>query len=781
MIKTGSETLRPVRTTDIADLTDCDREPIHIPGSVQPHGVLVAVAGEDWVVEQISWNAQAVFSVEPAKMLGAALEMFLGKAEVASLRRIAGSRDIDDIPCYLHPVDLGGKIWERTMHRHEGMIMLEFESWEETPARGEHDIYSALRTAIAQFDSATSLGAFCQAAADGIREFAGFDRVMVYRFLEDGSGQVFAESRREDIEPFLGLHYPASDIPQQARLLFYKSWLRLLPDTNCEPVRMLASPGVTVPLDMSFTAIRSVSPVHMEYLRNMGVLASMSISIREGGRLWGLFACHHYARRYVPHGSRVACEILAQIVTMQVGAKERLEHEDYRIKLAAANERMITGMARIDEIETALVEFSRGMLAEMKADGAAVSFAGSWYTAGKVPGRDGLERLNAWLDREPSRVFHTCDMDKVESGVGLSAATGAGVLAVRLTDNEPNYILWFRGEYLHSVSWAGDPSKSYDGDRLNPRKSFALWTEEVRGRAKPWLQVEVEAATALGRGISAITSAEAMREANEALERKVVERTAELQEEKERAELADRAKSAFLANMSHELRTPLNGVLGFTELLLDEKPGPLNSRQKEYLTDVHMSGAHLLQLINDVLDIAKIEAGQGGLVIETFSLSEAIREVCGVAEGIARKKQLTLKTTIAKGLESVSLDKRALKQICYNLISNAVKFSKAGGDVEIVAEPWLPGWYALSVKDSGIGIREEDYSRLFTEFTQLDSGPSRRHEGTGLGLALTRKLVELHGGTIGVESVFGEGSTFRVLLPSGEEMPAVIGAPPIAA
>ena len=258
---------------------------------------------------------------------------------------------------------------------------------------------------------------------------------------------------------------------------------------------------------------------------------------------------------------------------------------------------------------------------------------------------------------------------------------------------------------------------------------------------------------------------EKLRDAKENLELKVTERTAQLLEAKERAESVARLKSEFLANMSHELRTPLNGVIGFSEMLVDEKAGPLNPKQKEYLTDVLNSARHLLQLINDVLDLAKIEAGKSELIPENFPLANAIGEVCAVVKGISQKKRVILNWSVAPELGSVTLDQKKFKQICYNLLSNAVKFTDAGGSVDIRALGREDACFEVQVTDTGIGIKEEDMQRLFRDFEQLEAGAGRRYGGTGLGLALTKKLVEAHGGTITVESEPGRGSTFSVILP----------------
>jgi len=234
---------------------------------------------------------------------------------------------------------------------------------------------------------------------------------------------------------------------------------------------------------------------------------------------------------------------------------------------------------------------------------------------------------------------------------------------------------------------------------------------------------------------------------------------------------ANRLKSEFLANMSHELRTPLNGIIGFSELLIDGKRGGINAKQKEYLTDILASGRHLLQLINDVLDLSKVEAGRMELHPEPFELSRAIDEVCSVISALAKQKGITVRKEIAASLGSVTLDRQKFMQMLYNLLSNAVKFTDESGEVGIVADSPAPNSVRLRVRDTGIGIRREDFGKLFIEFQQLDSGATRRYEGTGLGLALTKKIVEFQGGSISVESEPGRGSTFTVVLPCTVEAP----------
>jgi signal transduction histidine kinase len=226
-------------------------------------------------------------------------------------------------------------------------------------------------------------------------------------------------------------------------------------------------------------------------------------------------------------------------------------------------------------------------------------------------------------------------------------------------------------------------------------------------------------------------------------------------------------KSEFLANMSHELRTPLNGIIGFSELLIDEKVGTLNDVQKEFINHSLNGGRHLLRLINDILDLSKIEAGKVELSPETFPLTATLQEVYAAVSLMALRKGISLECHVAPSLSDVTLDRQKFKQILFNLLSNAIKFTDDGGAVSVAIESQGANVLNIQVRDSGVGIKPEDISKLFIEFNRIDSPMARRHEGTGLGLSLTKKLVELQRGSIAVASDWGKGSVFTVLLPFG--------------
>jgi PAS domain S-box-containing protein len=388
----------------------------------------------------------------------------------------------------------------------------------------------------------------------------------------------------------------------------------------------------------------------------------------------------------------------------------------------------------------------------------------------EVARRDTEARFNAFMDASPALTWM-----KDESGRysyvnrGIADATGVNVSA------------WL-GKTQSEVIGGEEADNVRRGDREVLLRNEPIETVErtsVSGKTRFWnafrfpftspdgkrsvggVAVDI---TARIEAESALRDTEAqLRELTADLEQRVRERTAELLLAKERAEAAGRAKSDFLSSMSHELRTPLNGIIGFTEFMIDGKPGALNVKQKEYLGDVLTSGGHLLQLINDLLDLAKVEAGKMRLHPEPFRIVGAIEEVRAVMRSLPEQKNITISIAVEPLLDVVTLDEQKVNQVLYNLLSNAVKFTGAGGRVAISAAPRDTSHFSLSVADSGIGIKAEDMKRLFADFEQLDD--SRSHGGTGLGLALTRRLVELHGGSISVASEFGNGSTFTVVLP----------------
>lgn len=482
--------------TSQADLQGCADEPIRIPGAIQPHGVLLALTEPDLVVVTASANAAELLGREP---LGERLDALLDPQIATAL----GTGDLD----VLNPVraTVGGAPVDVVAHRADGLLVVELE-----PLDRAHEVdpvwQRRLPLVLQRLQAAPSLDALTDVLAREVRALTGFDRVMVYRFDAQWSGQVVAEDRRDDLEPFLGLRYPASDIPPQARALYVSNWLRLIPDAAYEPVPLAPSHLDGRPLDLSGAALRSVSPVHLEYLANMGVVASMSVSLVDEGRLWGLVACHHYAGPHRPSATdRAAAEFLGRTASVLLRTKVEAGDGLAVLEVAERQARLVEALARSPrKVTQALTGGELTMLGLLPAGGAAARIDGRLHLLGRTPPR--VEEVVAGLVR--SGTVSTDAVLTVLPDAADAVPHASGVLAVPLSGKD--FLAWFRPEALREVTWGGDPTSSKsvvgdDGPRLSPRRSFARWTELVRATSTPWRPHEVAAAEQLGRHLVEVT------------------------------------------------------------------------------------------------------------------------------------------------------------------------------------------------------------------------------------------------------------------------------------
>jgi light-regulated signal transduction histidine kinase (bacteriophytochrome) len=485
-----------------ADLSSCDREPIHIPGSVQPHGLLLVLHPESLTLLQYAGDASLLpggGDLQPGMAVGALLpdgalcEIAAVAAETAMLPPRAVECDLPK----------GSRIG-LLLHRAAAGIMVELERMPEDAPSARLSPLPIVQTMMARLQAAATPVDFCQAATQEVRRVTGFDRVMVYRFLPDESGEVVAEARAPGQDSFLGLRYPASDIPRQARALYLRNWLRLIPDAGYQPapLRPAINPLTGATPDLSFCVLRSVSPVHLQYLRNMGVRASMSLSILRGGALWGLIACHHDTPRHLPAALRAACELFAQMFSLQLQAQEQAEDFGYASRLRRVHEGLVQLMAGEEALAFGLIKHRPNLLDFIAADGVALLIDGNYATAGRVPEEAAVRALAAWLGEAGTEGVVAMDqLPSVYPPAAGFAALGSGILALSVSRTPRDYIIWFRPELLQTVTWAGNPDKPVESlpgcSILTPRRSFAAWQESVRGRSAPWRTVEVEAARGL--------------------------------------------------------------------------------------------------------------------------------------------------------------------------------------------------------------------------------------------------------------------------------------------
>jgi chemotaxis family two-component system sensor kinase Cph1 len=721
----------------------CDLEPIHIPGAIQPHGVLLALDPTTFAIRQVSANCAGFFGRAPEALLGQPLATLLGDSTDALLRgiRSAGATAGAPLRTVVNDVEL-----DVCSHRHLGVSILELELRAPGAPAGD----GALLGGLARLQRPSTVASVCSIAVEEVRKITGFDRVLLYRFDEDGHGDVIEESKADGVDAYRGLRFPASDIPRQARALYLLNWLRLIPDADYTPVPLVPDrrPDNGAPLDLSFATLRSVSPVHLEYLRNMGVRASMSISLVRGDVLWGLIACHHREPRHVPFAARAACEVIGRVISLQIAALDEIESRESRSALRGFEAPLVDAMcaATVDSASV-LPQRADALLGLVRAAGAAVCTDRGIVTVGATPAQRDLPALVTWLTaRGPSALLHTDRLAELFAPASHYADVASGLLALPLPGATPSYVLWFRPELVRTVTWAGDPSKTVETGTgepaIHPRQSFDAWKEVVRGRATPWRATEINAA--------------------EDFRRRAIE--VDLGRQIARAEEAVLQRDEMVAILSHDLKNPLQVVQLSAALLRDRVTA--DPRATHIAGLVQNAAARMNTLILHLLDVSKIEAGRFELAPAPCAASILVSDALLILQPIADAKGVRL-TTQTTGELWVTADAERIFQVISNLVGNAIKFTPSGGAVSIALDHEDDS-VRFVIKDTGPGIAEGELAHIFDRYWQARK---TRHAGTGLGLYIAKGIVAAHGGRITVQSVLGTGTTFSFTLPAATTPP----------
>jgi PAS domain S-box-containing protein len=890
---------------------NCDREPIHVPGCIQPHGVLLVLRPSDLVIVQVTQNSAQWLGSTPKDLLGQPVHTVVGKTNADSLGSHAAEGRLENNPRYIfsftplctsQPLS-GATLPELdvTAHLSEGALVLEMEATARSQERAS-DVFGLVKGSIARLHAAQSLRAFCQGITEEVARLTGLDRVVVYRFAEDDSGWVFAETIRPGVESFLDLHYPAEDVPKPSREIYKKIWLRPLPDAQAEAVEIvpLMNPDTGKPLDMTYCFLRGASKMYTEYLKNMGVRTSFTMAMQHDGRLWGLIVGNNYEPKVLPHPIRAACEILAQVVSLQLRSAQDRDNAEHAAKI----QKRLDCIQSVKLPEPALIpQFfyeTRCLLDYLPAGGSSIRYLGFWKVQGNAPSPAQIDALAIWLAGQPANadlVFHTQALSSLYPPAAEFLHVAAGLLAVPLDRGRQNWLMWFRPEIEQTVNWAGDPNSKRivegpHGPRLTPRASFAIWKQTVRGKSEPWLPVELQAvkrlhasvldviqqhAERLTRSELLIRSAQRLGLATQSAklgvwdwdlvtqsiawdpvmfelyglpptgdgrveysawsnavlpedlprQEAILRNTAssggrserefrirrgdgairviqasevavldehqrplsvvgvnrdvtearnaedELRKLKAQAETASRSKSEFLANMSHEIRTPVTAMVGFADLMLD--PGQTQSDRMDGLQTIRRNAKHLLDVVNGILDLSKIEAGR--MTVESISteLPPLLSDVMSIMRPRATEKGLELNLRFSGSVpRRIMTDPVRARQILINLVGNALKFTEHGKVEIVVSSDPEAHLLKFEVSDTGIGISPEQIPKLFQPFSQADGSTTRRFGGTGLGLTISRRLAQMLGGDISVQSVPGAGSTFTVSIGgAGDALAAV--------
>ncbi len=495
-----------------ADLSNCDRELIQHPGSIQPHGAMLVLDRASPVVLQASSNTMGLLGIAGADLVGKSIEVLGGDLSAQVWTRVlAGVRAAPRPFRGYTERDGVRRGFEAMIHRNEAdAVLLELEPVDLVEAAAlARNLPHRLPGAVARLSTAPSLDALASEAVAIYRDLCGYDRVMFYRFDPDGHGEVMAEAKEARLEPYLGLHYPESDIPQRARELYLRNRVRVLVDVNYEPVPLVPRlfPPTGEELDMSMCWLRSMSPLHLQYLRNMGVTATLVVSLVREGKLWGLIACHHYTPKRLAYAMRAACDLIAEVLSTRIAVLDNFSQVRTTALVRRLGGRLLEATYTRGEWQRALLDDPRELLRMVGASGAALVYDGEVLTVGDVPSTDAVRSLVRWVSNQSteSGVFSSASIARDVPELASLATTATGVLAVEISKPDGEYLLWLRGEQIHEVRWAGNPHKpalpGNDPRDLSPRRSFSVWTEMVRGTARPWSQSELSTARAVGASL----------------------------------------------------------------------------------------------------------------------------------------------------------------------------------------------------------------------------------------------------------------------------------------
>ncbi|MFK3798876.1 MULTISPECIES: ATP-binding protein [unclassified Pseudomonas] len=732
-------------------IDQCAREPIQIPGSIQPQGFLLVIEEVTMTVVQVSANVSDWLGIAPQALIGAALGTVFDHSE-RLLERFAALPEDDQNPFHVGDVRFligaqAGKPIAMMVHRHDRVLLAEFEpSSDMTSAYG--NVYPLMRTFISQMEETESIEALCQRSVSEVKRITGFGRVKAYRFDADGNGLVNAEIADDGYPNYLGLSFPASDIPAQARALYLANRIRVIEDANYQssPLVPVDNPVTGAPLDLSFATLRSVSPVHLQYMRNMQTLASMSISIVVRGQLWGLISCHHATPRSVSFQTRTACELLGSVLSLQIETKEAQAKTQRMLSLRRQIVQMLAAMADRDSVISGLRSMPDVLLAFVGASGAAVISESTLDVYGETPDHGQIQALTQWLSQRGSHdVFQSDNVGRDIPELPELGRSVSGVLAMAISELHSNYIIWFRPEQTRVVNWAGRPEKAVDDSgSLSPRHSFALWQETVRGFSQPWDELDTEGVIELRAAVLGIV----LRKAEE---------MAELAEELKKS---NKELEAFSYSVSHDLRAPLRHIVGYAELLGDIEGSKLSDRGVRFLENIGESARFAGTLVDNLLSFSQM--GRSAMRYSHVDLNAMI-------EAIRREMQpdyerRNLQWRIPEPLPVVIADAAFLHLAMRNLLSNAIKYSRNQEAAVIeIGSYEEDGKVVVYIRDNGVGFDMQYAGKLFGVFQRLHR--MEEFEGTGIGLASVRRIIERHDGSVWAHGELGQGATFYFALP----------------
>lgn len=720
------------------DLENCAKEPIHIIGHTQSHGVLIACDPLSLLITQVGVNTEEFFSISPKELLGKSLSVLLGKDQVSNLKKILASKEI--LP---QEILVDDREYLVVVHFSDLNLILEFEPLQKT--QQSYFVQQQLTLILNKFQESKTIKHLSNSAAELTRKIFGYDRVMIYKFDEEWNGEVVAERKVEEMESWLGLHYPATDIPAQSRALFLQHRVRMISDVQYEPVSILPdiSPLTGEPIDLSKSHLRAVSPIHIEYLKNMQVGSSLTAAIVVQGKLWGLIACHHRTAKFLSYYQRESCRFLAEMLSTRIALKESHNFIRHTENSTVLKNRLIRQLEDRKDLFEALNHGPVKFTDLIKCGGGAIYFEGKWTFSGIAPPKEQVQKLlQGFLFDKEENIYFTRKLPEVYPEAADFQKVASGILSLRISRNK--YILWFRPEEVENVSWGGDPSKSafYNEEekRISPRKSFEKWSEQLTGTSKPWKDFDLSAARALGENISHVILTQQREEIN-ALNGQLVEANKELE--------------LFSYGLSHDLRAPVRGIQGYLQILREDFSDQLGKEGEFLLEKTEELSKKMNVLIDDILSYSHFSQLKH-VQYQEIPVKPLIHEILELFNTEIRFPRTTIH--IAKDIPPIVGDRRMLFQLWSNLLNNALKYSAKEVSPQVeVGMTTINGKRVYYVKDNGIGIEKESLEKIFDSFTRV---AGKDYDGTGIGLAIVKKIIEKHSGAIWAKSTKGEETIF---------------------
>ena len=728
------------------DITNCDLEKIHLLGQIQSHGFLIVIDNLN-IIKFHSDNIFDFIKGIDSSLIGKPLNyienIIINSEKADIISQLVNIGRINKNMDQINPVaiDILGVAFFLIISTSGAHILLEFE-----PAFSDlkADVQKLLGKTITQMLADKKLQSLLNNAAIQVKEVINYDRVMVYRFNEDGHGEVVAEAKNKSLESWLGLHYPASDIPQQARELYKINLTRIIADVNSVPSKIITGFNNNEQLDLSFSQLRAVSPMHIQYLKNMGVVSSYSISLLNNDELWGLIACHNYSPRFIDYKAREASKLIGQILSSTLTYRQDEDNLLLQNTFKSNLESLIKYLQKSTNIEQALTGEPITIMDIVHASGAIVLFEKNIIKLGITPDEESLEGLVDWLQNiNKAQIYHTNNLSASYPAADSFKDVASGIMVLELSKELREYIIWFKQEKVQTINWGGNPEKVQevlaDGSiQISPRHSFNSWSQIVSGTSDKWDVEELRSVNNLKDEIlhAINVKAGAIRILNDKL--------------KDAYEELD----TFSYTISHDLKNPITAIKSYAQLLALDNT--LEESAKKVVHRIEERVDKMNSMIDAILHYSRI--GRQAIVYKKVNAAKLFK---GILADLEVEKNSHGCTITLGTLPNIFGDPVMISQVFNNLLNNAIKYSQFSTAPQVFIDgKTVDNQIIYSIKDNGIGIAPKNVEEIFGLFNRMEN--AKNIEGSGVGLAIVKRIVEKHAGKIWTESELGKGTTFYV-------------------